>query len=755
MPDKPLAIVKAEENALETHSSSPGYQYGPNTVVESENQLLSYWRLILAKKWIVIGAFLLVFLFVAVATYRLAPRYTASASIVTNNAQSAFSPAGSFTAQDLRAQDLLFNIQTQMDLLTSRQMAERVVDKMDLVHSSLLGPPLPPTASEQEVAARKRGLIGMVAGGLQAKPRRGSRLIDLTYESPNPIISADILNGICEAFVAYDLDMRKGSTQKAADSLDDEMDAMKKNVQDSQTKLVQYTKDHPIMQQIGDKGESVTIARLAALSKNYIDAQDNRIKLEAKLHFAREGNLVADAVVNSNGSALQSLLTKRVELNQKLKELLAEYQENAPIVVTTREQLALVEKDIQTQSSSSHNDMVAQLEAQFNSAVETERSVKDLLDKQRATAMDENSLSIEYEILKQDADANNKLYTNMLQRLKEANLTAGMQEPSVRIVDRAQVPQFRSYPPVTRNLAMGGVLGIGFGIGLVFLLDYLDNTLKTTEDVNRILQLPALGVIPALGTLNKRRLLGGPAGGATSSTAELISDHPAESGYAEAYRSLRTSVLLSLADHKPKTILVTSPQPSEGKTTTAINIAIALAQTGVRVLIVDADMRRPRCHKALGVLNKQGLSTFLSAGGDLEKLILETASGVHILPCGPPPPNPSELLTSGRMLSGLRELEGKYDHIVIDSPPVATVSDGLILAKSVDGVVLVVQGNQTSRTVAMRARQMLVNVGAKVFGVVLNKVDAGSSYYYDYYYKYGYYYSRDVAETDDQQQLSS
>src|SRR5258708_2351848 len=237
----------------------------------------------------------------------------------------------------------------------------------------------------------------------------------------------------------------------------------------------------------------------------------------------------------------------------------------------------------------------------------------------------------------------------MLSRLKEANLTAGMQEPTVRVVEKAQVPQVRSYAPVTRNLAMGGVLGIGFGIGLVFLLDYLDNTLKTTEDVNRILQLPALGVIPALGTLNKRRLLG--AGGATTtSTAELISDHPAESGYAEAYRSLRTSVLLSLADHKPKTILVTSPQPSEGKTTTAINIAIALAQTGVRVLIIDADMRRPRCHKALGVLNKQGLSTFLSAGGDLDRLILDTASGVRILPCGPPPPNPSELLTSGRML---------------------------------------------------------------------------------------------------------
>jgi len=754
MPDKPLAIVKAEEHALETHSSSPGYQYGPNTIVESENQLLTYWRLILAKKWIVIGAFLLVFLFVAIATYRLTPRYTASASIVTNNATSAFAPTGSYTAQDLRVQDMLFNIQTQLDLLTSRQMAETVVDKMDLIHSPLVGIPLSPTASEQEVAARKRGLVGMVAGGLQAKPRRGSRVIDLTFESANPAISADILNGICDSFVQYDLDMRKGTTRKAAQSLDDEMDAMKAKVLDSQQKLVEYTKDHPIMQHIGDKGESVTIARLAALSKDYIEAQNTRIKLEAKLHYAREGNIPAESGIAVNGSALQTLLSRRVELSQKLKELQAEYVDTAPIVVTTKEQLTMVEKDISEQSSSSHNEMVAQLEAQYNSAVQTENSVKDLLDKQRSTAMDENSLSIQYEILKQDADANEKLYTNMLSRLKEANLTAGMQEPSVRIVDRAQVPQFRSYPPVTRNLAMGGVLGIGFGIGLVFLLDYLDNTLKTTEDVNRILQLPALGVIPALGTLNKRRLLGGN-GASVTSTAELISDHPAESGYAEAYRSLRTSVLLSLADHKPKTILVTSPQPSEGKTTTAINIAIALAQTGVRVLVVDADMRRPRCHKALGVVNKQGLSTYLSAGGDLEKLILETSAGVYILPCGPPPPNPSELLTSGRMLSGLRDLEGKFDHIVIDSPPVATVSDGLILAKSVDGVVLVVQGNQTSRTVAMRARQMLVNVGAKVFGVVLNKVDAGSSYYYDYYYKYGYYYSREVTEGEDQQQLTS
>jgi capsular exopolysaccharide synthesis family protein len=698
----------------------------------------------------------LVFLFVAVATYRLTPRYTAVASIVTNNAQSAFAQNGSYAAQEMRAQDLLFNIQTQMDLLTSRQMAESVVDKMDLIHSSLVGAPLPPTASEQEVAARKRGLIGMVAGGLVAKPRRGSRLIDLTFESQNPIVSAEILNGICEAFVQYDLDMRKGSTRKAAQSLDDEMAAMKTKVEDSQRKLVEYLKDHPIMQQLGgDKGESVTINRLGGLSKSYMEAQDRRIAVEARLHYVRDGSVGAEIGNTSGITPVQALVQKKMELNQRLKELLAEWNDNAPIVQTTKDQLALVEKEIETQTASAHKDVVAQLENQYNSELQREKEIKTLLDKARAEAMDENSLSIQYEILKQDADANQKLFTNMLSRLKEANLTAGMQEPSVRIVDRAQIPQFRSYPPVSRNLAMGGILGIGFGIGLVFLLDYLDNTLKTTEDVNRILQLPALGVIPALGTLNKRRLLG--AGGATtsSSTAELISDHPAESGYAEAYRSLRTSVLLSLADHKPKTILVTSPQPSEGKTTTAINIAIALAQTGVRVLIIDADMRRPRCHKALGVANKHGLSTFLSAGGDLDRFILETASGVQILPCGPPPPNPSELLTSSRMLTGLRELEGKFDHIVIDSPPVATVSDGLILAKSVDGVVLVVQGNQTSRTVAMRARQMLVNVGAKVFGVVLNKVDAGSSYYYDYYYKYGYYYSRDVAEGDDQQQLSN
>ena len=645
---------------------------------------------------------------------------------------------------------MLFNIQTQMDLLTSRQMAERVVDKMDLVHRSVIGSALPPSATEQEVAARKKSLVGFVAGGLTVKPRRGSRLIDLTFESPNSSLSAEIVNTVCDEFINYDLETRTKTTKQAATWLNSELDGMKNRVEDSQRKLVEYTKANPVMGIVstGDKDTvSVTIDRLAGLSKQLLDAENERISIEAKYRFAKDSGIEAITAGEVDPSR-QALLAKASDLREKLRQLLLEYQDDAPAVVSAKEQLAQVQKDIDGAKSTNREEMLAKLGAQYNAAVLKEKTLRDSFDKQRGMAMEESGLSIQYAILKQDADANQKLYNNILQRLKEATLTVGLQDASARVVNYAQTPMFRSYPPVTRNLAMGGILGIGFGVGLVFLLDYLDNTLKTTEDVNRILQLPALGVIPALGTLNKRRLLG--PGGSVATSAELISDHPADSGYAEAYRSLRTSVLLSLADHTPKTILVTSPQPSEGKTTTAVNIAIALAQTGAKVLVIDADMRRPRCHKALGVPNRKGLSTFLSSGVDFDELIAETASGVNILPCGPTPPNPSELLTSPRMLSGLRELEGRYDHIVIDSPPVATVSDALILAKSVDGVVLVVQGGSTSRNIAMRARHMLLNVGAKVFGVVLNKVDAGSSYYYDYYYKYGYYYSRDTSEGEDQ-----
>src|SRR5581483_11571425 len=539
MPDKPLAIIRAEESALEVPSPINSYQYGAGTNVETENQLLAYWRLIMARKWIVVGAFALVFTFVAVATYRLTPRYTATASIVTNLPSSAYLPQAGYGVQDLRVQEVTSNIQTQMDILSSRAMAERVVKKMNLVQRPEVGGPLPPSATEEQIEARRKGLIGFVSGGLSVKPRRGSRLIDLAFESSSPTLSAEVLNAVCTEFISYDLETRTNTTSHAAEWLQSELGGLKTKMEESQVKLVDYAKEHPIltMMPAGDKGTASTVEqdRVAQLSKQYMDAESNRMAIESKYLLAKENNLVS--MTDTPNPTLQALMAKRTELNQKLLDAEQEYQPTSPQVQALQEALTAIQKEIENTKTTVSHDSLAKLEADYNTAKLNEQKRKELFEHERTVALEENGHTVQYELLKQDADANEKLYNNLLQRLKEAQLSMGLQDPSARIVDTAQIPQFRSYPPVTRNLMMGGILGLGFGIGLVFLLDYLDNTLKTTDDVNRILQLSALGIIPALGTLNKRRLLGTGAGG-PSTSAELISEHSADSGYAEAYRSL-------------------------------------------------------------------------------------------------------------------------------------------------------------------------------------------------------------------------
>jgi capsular exopolysaccharide synthesis family protein len=292
-------------------------------------------------------------------------------------------------------------------------------------------------------------------------------------------------------------------------------------------------------------------------------------------------------------------------------------------------------------------------------------------------------------------------------------------------------------------------LSTAAGIGLAFFLSYLDNTIKTVEDVGRYAQLPALSVIPAMidGSSRRRALNAEPNEGARMKTSPTLVAFDANSSAAEAYRVLRTSVLLSAAGEPPKTILITSGQPGEGKTTTVVNTAISLAQLGARVLIIDCDLRRPSTHKMFGVDHTRGLSTVLARNTPVEEVIQKLpVANLSLLPCGPIPPNPAELIISEKMKSLLKELGERYDHILIDSPPLMNVTDPVILSTMVDGVILVVHGGKSTRDMVRRARQELGAVGAKVFGVVLNNVDLRREGYDDYYY-YRYYngYNQDSA----------
>ena len=386
------------------------------------------------------------------------------------------------------------------------------------------------------------------------------------------------------------------------------------------------------------------------------------------------------------------------------------------------------------------------MHTRYQQTLEREQSLRKAFEQQRAQTLSQNEAAINYKIIQQEIETNKSLLKGLLQGAKENDVVMAGKPNNISIVDYALTPDSPVGPNRARTIILAFFLSIGLGIGLALFLEYLDDTVHSTEEVERVLHLPALAVIPSVGAAARRRVLPGTTAlqkhtnGNGNGNAELLRNVDGRSPLAEAYRHLRTSVLLSTAGRAPKSLLVTSSLPGEGKTTTAVNTAISLAQTGASVVIIDADMRRPRLQSIFGMQGRQGLSSILSSDVSeadmLEMVSIDEASGLSVLTSGPIPPNPAELLGSDQMRRLLAALQSRYTHVVIDSPPVSSFTDGVLISTMVDGVLLVVHGGRSSRHIVRRSKQLLSDVGAKIFGVVLNNVNLQS---HDYYYYQNYY----------------
>jgi len=718
-----------------------------------------YVRILIKRKWVVVACFAVIFSVVAIASLRMTPIYEASGTIEVNKPDASLnfqnSPTFSFDYYDPT------ELETELKILQSDLLALQVIRELNLDRRSEFGGNAPPSSLDltpdplQSDPARASALLGGFKGSLRVALSPNSRIIEIHYRSADREMAANVVNTLMQTYVDNNIKSRFESTMQASDWLQKQLVDMQMKVETSQEKLVRYQREHEILGI--DEKQNITTEKLDELNKELTEAESQRMDKEAFYRLVEAGDPdaiastaggadAADAGVQAASQLLDNLRTKQADLKIQVADLSTQFGPAYPKVTQLNNQLKEVDAQIQTEMKK----VVSKVRGQYMTSLQRENMLRGALEKQKQEANKLNESAIEYNLLKRDAETYRTLYEGLLQKLKEAGVSAGLKANNFHIVDSARPPTGPIEPNIPRNLSFGALLGLATGVGLAFLLEGLDNTIRTTEQAQAISGLSSLGMIPlgsksARDDASSKRLVIA----SSKEAVELVTQVRPQSQMAESYRALRTSLLLSNLGAPPKVIMVTSALPQEGKTTTSINCAIVLAQKGVRVLLIDADLRRPSIHKTLGMGPRSGLSNVLTGSTTLDQVIARppVLPNLHVLPAGTPPPNPAELLASSNMRDVLEQLREQYDHIVVDTPPSLSVTDAVVLSQRADAVVLVIRSGQTTKQALRRARDILARVNAKVVGVLLNAVDLSSPDYY-YYYEYQGKYSRYYQDGD-------
>jgi succinoglycan biosynthesis transport protein ExoP len=747
-----------------TPTDNPAFLHEPED--DGQINLLDYWRVLVKRRWTILIFVFAIVAVTAIASWKATPIYRATIKIQIDPENSSFLPfkeAGEVGSTYAQSQEYL---QTQFKVMESQTLAARVIQVLDLGANPDFMVEVKPTIrsktmqwlrgvfglsetedkDEDPAKAEDRKLAQLLrifSSSLSTSPVRNSRLVDVSFENRNPKLAADVANALASEYVQMNFETKFNSTTTASDFLAKQLVDLKAKVEKSEEELVRFSQQHDIYA-INDN-ENVILQKLSDLNTALTAAQAERINKESIWKIVQQA-------AGSFPDLLRNILIEELEKNlatlkvQQAK-LAAAFRPGWPELDQVTGQVA----EAENQLASERKKAIRNVETEYRTAVQREKLLTEALAAQKLEANSFNQNSIQYNIIKRQVDTEKQLYDGLLQRMKEAGVSAGLKSNNIHIVDPAKPPRAPHRPNKPMNLALGLGIGLLLGVCLAFFFEYLDSSIKTPDDIDRYIKLPSLGVIPSAASLlspSKRRQLVATAGGngakgsVSSKSIELITYHDTKSLISEAYRNLRTSVLLSSGSGRPpKILLVTSSQAGEGKTTTAVNISITLSQTGEKVVLLDCDMRNPRVHRIIGLDNANGISSFLSGNSDLSSMIQQSEiPNLFAVSAGRVPPNPAELLGSSRMKQGLALLDEYFDHIVIDSPPVLSVTDARILGTLVDGVVLVIKGGETPKEAVQRTKRLLQEVHAHVIGTLLNNVDVHSPdyYYYSKYYYYGY-----------------
>jgi polysaccharide biosynthesis transport protein len=718
-----------------------------------ENNFIEYWRVLVKHRWAMLACMLTILTIVAIGTWNATPIYRAKIKIQIDPELTNILPFKD-TNEDGRnyaqSQEYLL---TQFDILKSESLAERVIHKLNLTNDSRFLPEKRDSSISGRLAVvfhlkdegsedREEMLVRSFGENLSLDPVRNSRVVAVNFDAVDPYLAAEIANAIACEYIQMNFEAKYKATISASEFLDKQMMALKAKVEKSEEDLVGFSQEHDIYA-ISDK-DNVILQKLADLNSALTSAQAERIQKESLW------KTVERSWPKKFPSALGTPIIKELETNLaavKLQhaKLSARFKPGWPELDQLTEQVAEAEKML----AAERQRVIDNVETEYQAAIQRERLLTEALNTQKLEISLFNQNSIQYNILKRQIETDKQIYEGVLQRVKEAGVSAGLKSNNISVVDPAKPPRTPYKPRKFLNLSLAFALGLFFSVGLAFFIEHLDSSINSPEDIERFTKLSFLGAIPSIASYQVvlRRTLPVAQGNGlslrmNSKAIEMIAHYDPQSLISEMFRNLRTSILLSSGTSRPpRIIMVTSSQMSEGKTTTAINIAITLAQAGKSVILMDCDMRKPRLHRIFGLDNKNGMSTYLSANCELTSVIQTTeVPGLFAITSGHIPPNPAELIGSPRMEQGLSSLAEDFDYVVIDTPPILSVTDSRIIAAMVDGVLLVIKSGETPREAVRRATRSLEDINAHIIGTLLNNLNLRSAenYYYSKYSYYGY-----------------
>ena len=735
-PGRNAGSLVPSDNRQSPQSYQNDAQRYPNFPIEGEYagakgfDFYKYLRIVTKYRWLIISTTVTALVLATILTFLTTPIYRATASIQID--REAVKVVGNDGLQPQEQNTGLEFYQTQYELLNARSLAERVISTLGLLEDpnftsdgqkSMIGIVKNfvfgnPESGDQDktLDTKARKVADRLQESLTIAPVRGSRVVKISIDNTNAATAQRVVNGFAEVFIADNLDRRYDSSSYARKFLEERIQQLKIKLEDTEKQVVEYAEKQGIINL--DNKKSLASTDLEAINAKLTEAHNNRIKLEVLWNQAKQ----------TQGFGLQQILdSKAIQENRKLRtQLAAEYQQKLglykpayPLMIQLRNQIKELDRDAQTEVAA----IKSSIEAQYIGAKNEEEDLAAQLEESKAEVVDQRSRSIQYNILQREVDTNRSLYDGLLQRYKEIGVSGAVGTNNISIVDKAALPIVPRSPRLSLNLALALVAGLLAGILAALGLDYLDDSFKAPEDVEREVGLTVIGVVPKP---------------AKNQEIETEMNDP-RSAMAEAIRSLRTGLQFATADGLPRTLLVTSSKPSEGKTTTTIGLAKSLASIGLNVLLIDADLRNASVHKRLYCSNELGLSNYLTGAKSPDEVVQGSAvQGLEIMSSGPLPPNPAELLSGPKFMTLLALAAESFDIVLIDGPPVMGLADAPLLASMTQATLMVVAANETRRSVFKVALRRLQGARANVIGALLSKFDSSQTGY-GYGYGYGEY----------------